>query len=305
MILRCRGDLLWVYEGLTQYLGDVLAARSGLETPEQYREYLANSAATLDARPGRSWRNLQDTATAAQVLYSTSNQWDNWRRGVDYYPEGELVWLEIDTILRKQTANKKSLNDFCAMFFSIGGDTLPKVMPYTLEDVIAALNTIVPYDWGQLLKARLTAKVPHAPLTGIENSGYKLVYTDQPNPYMEASASAAGESNQWFSLGVRISNDGKVEDVLLGSPAEKAGLGPSMQVVAVNRRQYASGLLTDAIVEAKNSTAPIELIVSNTGYYKILNLSYHDGLRYPHLERVSSMPDRLSEIIAPMVGAKH
>ena len=300
-----KGNLLWVYEGLTQYLGDVLSARSGIETAAQYRDALAVTAATLDARPGRTWRDLQDTATAAQILYSASNQWDNWRRNVDYYPEGELVWLHVDTTIRKLSKGKKTLNDFCARFHGLGGNTAPKVVPYTFDDVVENLNAVEPYDWASLLKERLTSKAPHAPLGGIESGGYKLIYNDTANPTLDAaSAATQGSTNDWWSIGLRATNDGRIEDVLIDSPAYKAGLGPTMQIIAVNGRQYTGALLNDAITAAKGTSDPIEMIVVNTGYYKTVRVDYHDGLRYPHLERVQSEPDRLDEILAPMVAAK-
>ena len=137
-----KGGLLWVYEGLTQYLGHVLAARSGLDTADQFREALAASAATLEYRPGRTWRDLEDTAIAAQTLYDASDQWENWRRSIDYYQEGELIWLEVDTTIRKITNEKKSLNDFCALFEGVGGNTPPKIISYNLDDVVAALNAV-------------------------------------------------------------------------------------------------------------------------------------------------------------------
>ncbi len=181
-----KGELLWVYEGLTQYLGEVLAARSGIESPDEYRAVLAAYAATLDYRPGRTWRDLHDTAVAAQILYDTSPEWDNWRRSVDYYQEGALLWLEADTIIRKLTKDKKSLNDFCARFEGIGGNTAPKVVPYTFDDVIANLNAVAPYDWAAFFNERLTSKSSHAPLGGIENGGYKIVYTDTPSVFIRA-----------------------------------------------------------------------------------------------------------------------
>ena len=299
-----KGNLLWVYEGLTQYLGDVLAARSGIETAAQYRDALAVTAATLDTRPGRTWRDLQDTATAAQTLYTASGQWDNWRRSVDYYPEGELVWLDADTTIRKLSKNKKSLNDFCARFHGLGGNTEPKVVPYTFEDVVENLNAVEPYDWASFLKERLTSKSPRAPLGGIESGGYKLVYNDTTNPTLDAAAASGSGLNAWWSVGFRVTNDGRIEDVLIDSPAYKAGLGPTMQIVAVNGRQFSGALLNDAITAAKGTTEPIELIVANTGYYKTVRIDYHDGLRYPHLERVEGTPARLDEILAPMVAGK-
>ncbi len=295
-----KGNLLWVYEGLTNYLGNVLAARSKIETAAQYRDYLASDAAMLDYRPGRTWRDLQDTATAAQLLYETSDQWDNWRRSTDYYAEGDLVWLDVDTTIRKLTKDKKSLNDFLAAFEGLGGNTLPKVVPYTFDDVVSGLNNVVAYDWAAFLKERLTSKSPHAPMGGIENGGYKLVYTDQPNEITQARITSTGTTPEWWSIGIDVTSDGHIEDVLVGSPADKAKLGPAMQIVAVNGRQFSGQLLSDAIRDAKGNSAPIELIVVNTGVYKVIGIDYHDGLRYPHLERVDGTPDRLDDILKPM-----
>jgi len=295
-----KGNLLWVYEGLTQYLGDVLATRSGLETPDEFRSALAASAATLDYRPGRTWRDLQDTAVAAQILYDTSPQWDNWRRSVDYYQEGELIWLEADTIIRKLTRDKKSLNDFCASFEGLGGNTPPKVVPYNFDDVVAALNAVAPYDWTSFFHERLTSKSPHAPLGGIENGGYRIVYTDQPSEFIQAREAATGDADAWWTLGIDITSDGHIDDVLVGSVSDKAGLGPGMQIVAVNGRQYTASLLSDAVASAKGTKEPIELIMVNTGYYKVVKIDYHDGLRFPHLERIQGTPDRLDDIVKPM-----
>jgi len=300
-----KGNLLWVYEGLTNYLGNVLAARSKIETAAQYRDYLAATAAWLDTRPGRTWRDLQDTATAAQILYlyGDSSPWDNWRRNTDYYTEGDLVWLDVDTTIRKLTNDKKSLNDFLASFEGLGGNTPPKVVPYTFEDVVKGLNDVMAYDWAGFLKERLTSKSPHAPLGGIENSGYKLVFTDQPNDITQARITAMGMTEEWWSIGINVSSDGHIEDVLMGSAADQAKLGPGMQIVAVNGRQFSGQLLSDAIRDSKGNSNPISLIVVNTGVYKVLGLDYHDGLLYPHLERVEGTPDRLDDILKGMTEA--
>ncbi|MHB1795171.1 MAG: M61 family metallopeptidase [Acidobacteriaceae bacterium] len=294
-----KGNLLWVYEGLTEYLGDVLTARSGLWTDDQYREALANSAAMLDNRPGRTWRDLQDTATAAQTLYETSGQWGNWRRSVDYYPEGELLWLQVDTILRQQSHGKKSLNDFCARFLGLDGDTGPITVPYTFEDVVSNLNAVEPYDWAAFLTEKLTTKENHAPLGGIENGGYRLTYTDTPNS-MEESMETLRGVDAWYSLGLHLSHQGVLRDVLFDSPAYKAGLGPGMKIVAVNGRAYTDALMHDAIRNSKTAQVPMELIVENTGYYRVVKLDYHGGERYPHLQRVDSKPDMLDQILQPL-----
>jgi predicted metalloprotease with PDZ domain len=300
-----KGNLLWVYEGLTDYLGNVLAARSKIETAAQYRDYLAQDAATLDARPGRTWRDLQDTATGAQILYmyGYGSPWDNWRRNTDYYGEGDLVWLDVDTTIRKLTNDKKSLNDFLAAFEGLGGNTGPKVVQYTFDDVVNGLNNVVAYDWAGFLQQRLTSKSPHAPLGGIENGGYKLVYTDQPNDYTQAQMTATGTTLAWWSIGIDVASDGRIDDVLVDSASDKAKLGPGMQIIAVNGRQFSGQLLNDAIRDAKGNDNPISLIVANTGTYRVVGLDYHDGLRYPHLERVEGTPDRLDDILKPMTGS--
>ncbi len=295
-----KGNLLWVYEGLTQYLGDVLAGRSHIWSEEQYREYLAMSAAEMDARPGRTWRDLEDTAVAAQILYGTGSEWDNWRRSVDYYPEGELVWLDVDTTLRKLSKDKKSINDFCALFYGLHGNTAPEVIPYTFDDLVAALNQVVPNDWAAFLHERLNTKADHAPLEGIQQGGYQLVYDDKPSDYTKAAETVHEEEDAWWSIGIDVENSGRVSDVLVGSPADKAGFGPGMTVVAVNGRAYTSALLKDALDRSKTTNAPMEFIVANTGYYKVLHVDYHGGQRYPHLEAIKGQKDLLAEILKPM-----
>ena len=294
------GDLLWVYEGLTEYLGDVLAARSGIWTPEQYRDRLANFAAFLNNRPGRTWRDLQDTARMAQVLYMTGGAFDNWRRGTDFYDEGELLWLDVDTTIRMKTDGKKSLNDFVAAFHGLGGNTSPKVVPYTFEDVVAGLNAVVPNDWAGFLKERLDSNKPGAPLGGIINGGYKLVFTDKPNSWLAMSLASNGGANFWYSLGLRVNAEGTVGDVLHGGVADQAGFGPGMKIIAVNGREFNPEVLRAAVKDAKGSSTPIEFITANTGFYKIFRIDYHEGEKYPAFERVAGTPDRLDQIIRPM-----
>jgi len=295
-------DLLWVYEGLTEYFGDVLAARSGLWTPEQYRGMLASSAASLDNRPGRTWRNLQDTANMASVLYFSGGGWDNWRRGTDFYAEGELIWLDADVTIRKLTGGKKSLNDFAAKFEGVGGNTQPKVVPYTFDDVVAALNAVVPYDWAKFLRERLDTNQPHAPLGGIEQSGYKLTYTSRPNPWNEIDTTANGGVDFWFSLGLRADAGGKITDVLKGGVADKASLGPGMQIIAVDGRAFTPTVMRTEIKEAQNNGQGLELIVQNSGFFRVAKLDYTGGERYPTLQRFEATPDILDQILAPMVA---
>ena len=293
------GDLLWVYEGLTEYLGTVLAARSGFWTDEQYREALADTAAMLDHRSGRQWRSLEDTARSVQILRMAGQQWINWRRGLDYYPEGELIWLEVDARIRQLTHGQRSLNDFCHSFHG-GESSSPKVVPYTFDDLVRALNEVVPYDWATLLRERVDAVTTHAPLGGIERGGWKLVYTDKPNLITKAAEGQFKFSDFSYSLGVSFGSDNKVVDVNAGSPAYQAGLGPGMKVLAVNGRQFSPDLLHAAIKAAQGSSQAIDLLVENAEFFKTYSISYHDGEKHPHLERVSDQPDALSDILKPL-----
>ncbi len=297
-----KDDLLWVYEGMTQYWGDVLAARTGLFTPEQYREALAYSAATLDTQSGRTWRNLQDTADASSILREVSPNWGNWRRSQEYYPEGELLWLDADTTIRKLTNDKKSLNDFCVKFLAEGGNTPPKVVPYNFDEVVSDLNDIAPYDWRSFLTERLDSHAAHAPVAGIEHGGYKLVYTDQPTSYEKAVLGKHGAADAVFSIGLRINGEGEIQDVRHDSPAFKAGLGPQAKIIAINGHGYSEAVLKNALKQAKTSTSPIELIVSNTDEFRVVHIDYHDGEKYPKLERVNGTPALLDDIIRPLTG---
>lgn len=293
------GDLLWVYEGLTEYLGNMLAARSGLWSPEQYREALAATSASLDHRPGRTWRPLEDTARSVQLLRLMGPQWQNWRRGLDYYPEGELIWLEVDAIIRQQTHGQRSLDDFCRRFH--GGESgPPSVVPYTFDDVVRGLNQVAPYDWATLLRQRVNSTGTHAPLGGVERGGWKLVYNDKPNSLIEAVAKLVKFSDFSYSLGFTVAEDGKLDDVIVGSPAYQAGLGPGMKLLAVNGRKWTPAVLHDALRAARNSSEPIELLAENAQFFKTYSVSCHMGDQNPHLERVSDQPDILDEILKPL-----
>jgi predicted metalloprotease with PDZ domain len=289
-------DLLWVYEGLTEYLGNVLAARSSLWTPEQYREFLALSAATLDHLPGRTWRNLQDTADAAPELYFAPNSWYSWRRGVDFYEEDDFNWLWVDIIIRQQTKDKKSLDDFCKLFHG-GQGGAPALKTYTFDDIVNALNQIAAYDWRGFWIERLTNHGPGAPLGGIDGSGWKLVYDETQSDFLRSAERSENRVAESFSIGLILKDDGEVADTIEGMTAAKAGLGPGMKVVGVNGRKFSAEVLHDAIKSAKSSSNPIELLVENTDYYKTYKLDYHEGEKYPHLVRDESKPDLLGEII--------
>ena len=289
-------DLLWVYEGLTEYLGDVLAARSGLWDPDQYRQNLAYVAAYMDHRSGRTWRNLQDTADAAAQLYFAPHQWDSWRRDTDFYDEGELDWLWADTIIRQQSDGKKSLDDFCHLFHG-APHTAPEVKTYTFDDVVNTLNQVVPYDWRGFWTERLTTHEHGAPLGGVERSGWTLTYDENRSDYVRAWEDEHREINALFSVGMIVGEDGEIEDTVEDMVAARAGIGPAMKIVAVNGRRFTVQAFRDALAEGKSSKAPLQLIVENTDYFRTYNLDYHGGERYPHLVREESKPDVLSEIV--------
>ena len=294
-----KGDLLWVYEGLTDYWGNILAARTGLRSPEQFRENLAYTAAMLDHRAGRTWRPLQDTATSVQLLYGSQPQWRSWRRSTDYYPEGYLLWLEVDTIIRRQTHDQKSLNDFCRLFYG-GKSGPPMVVPYKFEDVVAALNQVTPYDWTKFLRERLDSKSAHAPLGGIENGGWELIYDGKKNATMKAEEKVGHALDLSFSLGMTLTKDGDVRDVIPGSPAYTAGLGPGMKIIAVNDRKWSKDLMRAALRDGVFNPKPISILAENGEYFKTYQVNYHGGEKYPHLVRDDSKKDTLDEIIRPL-----
>lgn len=295
-------DLLWVYEGLTQYLSQVLAARSGLWTPEQMRERLAIVGAALDHQAGREWRSLQDTADAAQLLYFAAPQWGNWRRGTDFYDEGTLIWLDVDTMIRKITGDKKSLNDFCRLFYG-GPNGEPTLKTYTFDDVVAVLNQIAPYDWTKFLRDRLDYVGPHAPLGGIENGGYQLIYDDSPNPMMVISESDGRFLDLTYSVGMLLDEDGMIRDAIQGMMAYKAGIGPGMRIQAVNGRGWSLETMRRAVADSEKNSKPLKLLIGNGDFMEMYTLDYHNGLRYPHLQRQNGAADYLDEIIQPLTSA--
>jgi predicted metalloprotease with PDZ domain len=298
-----QGALLWVYEGMTEYLGDVLAARAGFETPTQYRDQLAGTAATLDYTPGREWRSTEDTAVAASVMRGNT-PWHNWRRGQDYYDEGELLWLDADTLIRKLTANRKSLGDFEKIFLGKGGNTGPLIVTYDFNELVEDLNAVVPYDWAAFLHDRVDKINPHADLAGIEQGGYKLVYKEKESATGQAIAAAPGwrfgGTNYWFSIGLRLGSDGTISDVRWNGPADKARLAPGEKIIAVDGQIYSADVLRSAIRAAKGTTEPIHLIVQADSFVSMAEIDYHDGERFPVLERVEGAPDYLDDITKPL-----
>ncbi|MBL0312000.1 MAG: M61 family metallopeptidase [Holophagaceae bacterium] len=292
-----KGDLLWVYEGLTEYLGSILTARSGLWTAQDYRDDLAILAAALDTAPGRTWKPLQDTCDEAQMLYGAAEAGASQRRGVDYYPEGQLIWLEVDTTIRELTKNQKSLDDFCRAFHG-APSSAPALKTYTFEDVVTALNSVASHNWTAFLRSRLDSLDAHAPMGGIEHSGWKLTYTEESTDYWKAKEQLNKNMDVSHSIGLFLSAEGTINDVLPASPAAKAGLIPGMKLIAVNGRRWSGDGLHQAIKDSKGMASPMEFITENGSFVKVFNVDYHGGERYPRLIRVDGTPDRLTEILA-------
>jgi predicted metalloprotease with PDZ domain len=301
-----RDDLLWVYEGMTQYFGNVLTARAGMRTPEETRAVFARVAAGFEISPGREWRPLVDTTNQPTISQRTPVTWMSWQRPEDYYTEGALIWLDADTKIRELTDDKKSLDDFAKLFFGpYNGSYI--TFTYHFEDVVKALNTVAPFDWDSFLQTRVYDLHPAVPLDGITRGGYKLVYTDAPVAWVEKAEAAGGFADFSTSLGFSIGsprddnsrNPGALSSVWWNSPAFKAGVTPDMQLIAVNGTAYSAAILKKAIVAAENDTRPIELTLLRGNRLKTIAIDYHGGLRYPSLQRVEGTPARLDDILAP------
>jgi predicted metalloprotease with PDZ domain len=292
-----RGSLLWVYEGQTEYWGYVLAARSGLLTKQETLDAIASIAATYQHRIGRQWRTLQDTTNDPIAALRRPLAWRSWERSEDYYFEGQLIWLDVDTLIRELSGDRKSLDDFAATFFGVGGSSYVPVT-YTFEDVVQALNAVQPHDWASFLKARLDSHGP-APLDGLPRGGYKLVYGDVPTGYFRNSELRRRVTDLMFSLGFVASDDGRLTEILWDGPAFKNSLTLGTQIISVNGAAYSGDRLKDAIRDAQKSGIAIDLTVRNGDRYRTVSFNYKDGLRYPRLERDATKPARLDQILAP------
>ena len=290
-------DLLWGYEGLTDYLGPLLAARSGLWTLEQYHEYLASIAAELGpGRPGRTWRPLLDTAIGEPGM--NGRGWLNWRRGVDYYDEGDLLWLEVATIIHRESHDARTIDDFCHGFHG-GPNNGPEVKTYTFDDLVSVLNQIAPFDWAKFFHERLNSTSPEAPTQGIQNAGWKVVF----NAEAPKIPGRRGNVGDIYSIGLQVGADGSVADSIVGSPAFEAGISSGMKVVGVNGRVFNQELLADAVkASAQDNAKPITLTVIVDSYYRNCTINYHGGVRNPHLVRDDAKPDYLDDLIKAQSG---
>jgi predicted metalloprotease with PDZ domain len=292
-------SLLWVYEGLTNYLGAVLAARSGLWSEDFGRQSWASLAANLDRnRAGRTWRDLEDTTEQPLITARRPLSWLSWQRTEDYYTEGELLWLDIDTRIRELTRDRKSLDDFAKAFFQVPATSA--VSTYTFADVVQALKAVAAFDWEKYLNERLYGHGPGAPLDGLTRGGWRLVYGENPTEYVRSLEDQRRAVDFTYSLGLAVSSiTGTLTEVRWGGPAYEAGLTMGTALIAVNGREYRAERLRTAVQLAKLNKQPIELIVKNFDRYKVVKLAYYDGLKYPVLQRVERTEDRLSQILKP------
>jgi predicted metalloprotease with PDZ domain len=296
-------QMLWAYEGLTVYLGDMLTARSGLWSPETWREAVAYRAAEMAHRTGRAWRPLSDTTTA--VDYSAPGAWANWRRQNDFYPEGEFLWLAVDMKIRELSHGKHSIDDFAKAFYSIDNGSFV-THTYTFDDIVNALDKVQAHDWAGFLHTWLDGVDPQVPLlSGIKASGWKLVYTNQPSRYQKALEDVGpgeleGSSiNAMFSVGLKLDRSGKILDVLWQGPAFKAGLAPGMKLLAINDQAYSTQVLRTEIAQAKQTRKPLQIRAQDDGVTNVYTVDYDGGLKYPHLVREQGTTDVLQQILAP------
>jgi predicted metalloprotease with PDZ domain len=297
--------MLWVYEGLTVYLGDMLTARSGLWSPDTWRQVVAYRAAAMAHQTGREWRPLIDTTIAAQLVYGSPSAWSNWRRQTDFYREGQLFWLAVDMKIRTLSEDRRSIDDFARQFFGVDNGSFV-THTYTFSDVVAALNAVQPYDWATFLQNWLDGVGQEVPLlSGIDASGWRLDYSDQTSQYQNAIENVGeGELegkgfNEMFSVGLFLDRQGKVEDVLWNGPAFKAGLAPGMELVAIDGHAFSVDVLRSAIAQAQENRKPLQITAKFDGVTQIYSLDYDGGLKYPHLVRAPGTTDYLEEILAP------
>ena len=292
-------DLLWVYEGMNQYLGDLLSFRAGIRDPGSYPQYLATLYAAMASEPGRNTEPLVDTTTAAPYLYEARGAYPSIRRTAgDFYTEGELLWLDVDSIIREKSGGRKSLATFLHLY-SAPAVTGPITKPYTRADIEHLLNEVVPYDWHGFFQKHVYEVAPTPPTGELARTGWRLVYTSKPNRFIRAFEALRHSNDQWYSYGIRVSKDAAVMDVREDSPAWQAGMAPGMKIMAVDGQAYTPAALKYVSEQAEHATAPTKFVVQQDGWYRTLNLNYHGGPKYPHLVRISGKPDMLAKIMAP------
>jgi predicted metalloprotease with PDZ domain len=288
-----------MYEGQTQFWGYVLAARSGMLTKQQVLDAIAATAAGYaSGTPGRVWRPLEDTTNDPIIAQRAPQPWSSWQRSEDYYSEGQLIWLDVDRIIRQQSGGKRSIDDFARAFFGMRDRDYGE-LTYTFDDVVTTLNQVQPFDWRTYLRKRVYDIAPSAPLEGITRGGYRLVFAEEPTPWLKNGEKTGKLSNLAYSGGLVVGNDGKVSSVLWDSAAFNAGITVGSEVVAVNGRKFDGDALKTAIKAASGNGAATELLMHDGEIYRTVKLDWHGGLRYPRLEKVGTAPGTLDALLAP------
>jgi predicted metalloprotease with PDZ domain len=290
------GTLLWVYEGMTQFWGDILPARAGLYSAADARELIAVTAGDFDIWPGVRWRPMIDTAVQAQRLYDASEAWTSARRSVDFYEASVYLWLDVDAEIRARTNGRASIDDFVKRFYA-GPDGKPALKPYVEQELYDTLSAVAPGEWRSVLHRHLDAPNSDAMFKALERTGWKLTYSAEKNPWIELSQKRHKSTLRGWSIGLRLDEKGVILDTIEGRAAAVAGAGPGMTLVAVNGRKYSTEVLDAAIAEAQKTRQPIALLVENNEFYRTLSVPYFDGPRYPHLVRIDSTPDTLTEVL--------
>ena len=298
-------EMLWVYEGLTEYLGDVLAARSGLLTQAEFRDELARIGAAMDSHSSRQWRSLQETTVAAQLLYYQSRGWAaRLRRQDDFYQESALLWLEADALIRRESKGRRSLDDFCKLFYGAPSGA-PQVKPYDFDALVAALNAVQPHDWAAFWRERLNRLRPTAPLEGLQAAGWHLAYTETPSSMHVAHEADDRDLDLRYSLGFYVDDEGaSIGDVIPDSPADRAGVAPGSRLIALNGYKWSKELLHDTLSQPAGGAKTLTLLIEKDDMFKTLELNYAGGERYPNLIRDSAGEDLLTKIALPRIAER-
>jgi predicted metalloprotease with PDZ domain len=291
--------MLWVYEGQTQFWGYVLGARSGMLSKQDTLDAIAATAAAYsEGTPGRKWRALEDTTNDPIIAQRAPQPWRSWQRSEDYYSEGELIWIDVDRIIRQQSGGKKSIDDFAKAFFGVRDRDWGE-LTYNFDDIVRTLNEVQPYDWRGYLTRRVYEIAPQAPLEGITQGGYRLIYTAEPTKWIKSIEKERKYNDFTYSGGFAVGNDGKIGSVLWGSPAFNAGLTIGSEIVAVNGRKFDGDAIKSAIKAAAGNGPAPELLIHDGEVYRTVKLDWHGGLRYPRLEKVGTAPGTLDALLAP------
>jgi predicted metalloprotease with PDZ domain len=291
--------LMWVYEGQTQFWGYVLAARSGMLTKQDTLDAIASTAATYGpGTPGRVWRPLEDTTNDPIIAQRAPQPWRSWQRSEDYYSEGQLIWIDVDRIIRQKSGGKKSIDDFARAFFGMRDRDYGE-LTYNFDEVVATLSKVQPYDWRGYLERRVYAVAPEAPLEGITQGGYHLIFTDKPTNWIKVQEMTRKATDLTYSGGFTVDHDGKIGSVLWDSPAFNAGITIGSEIVAVNGRKFDMDSIKQAIRDAAGAGAAPELLIHDGDVYRTVKLDWHGGLRYPRLEKIGNGPGTLDALLAP------